>query len=557
MNGADGIVDRLVVWVGADVVDTRKADAWVADMTSALAGLAALAAVAAAAIAKVVASTAEAGNEALSAARKIGVATDALTELRYAASMEGAGDNEAIDGGLKFLGRAVVEAREKAGAAREAFAALGITVADLGTKKLDEIFEQAADGFAATQDAAQRTALAMRLFGTAGTNLVPVLLRGKRGIMDLRKEALELGVAISQDDAEAASALSSTLTQLRLIVSGVARVIGFGLIPHVQKLLTPMVEWWKANHAWVRLRIDKAVIALGYAIDMLNTPLAKLVGLMTALAGLNIAKGFIAAAAEAGKLGGAMGAIGGAFASALTWAGWIGVLALAFDDLATNARGGASVSGDVAAAFGVQSEFHDALSNAIEMMQEFIGLWPDLGQVVTDTVSSILDALGPIGDVLRELGHLIGAVTGPGLEGIAQGFHNATVGFRRYQIAKERASVSGNQDEVKYEFRRSLFGAGARIAGNALSFIPGADLAGSVAGMTIREVGAADRRYLKSAYGGLNGVANVSVNITGGGEVWPGAGLSPQMSQQISDAVEHGQRKALVGAAAQFAGGQR
>lgn len=84
--------------------------------------------------------------------------------------------------------------------AGDAFSKLGISVknADGSTKSFSALLLETADRFKVMPEGAEKTALAMELFGRSGKDLIPVLNLGKDGIEDMMKRADELGLTLNQ-----------------------------------------------------------------------------------------------------------------------------------------------------------------------------------------------------------------------------------------------------------------------------------------------------------------------------------------------------------------------
>ena len=84
--------------------------------------------------------------------------------------------------------------------AGDAFGKLGINVknADGSTKSFSALLLETADRFKVMPEGAEKTALAMELFGRSGKDLLPVLNLGKDGIEQMMKRADELGLTLNQ-----------------------------------------------------------------------------------------------------------------------------------------------------------------------------------------------------------------------------------------------------------------------------------------------------------------------------------------------------------------------
>lgn len=171
-----------------------------AGAAAALAGFAALAA----GIAKVEKALIDMTKQAASSADeletlslKTGLTTQSLQELEYAADFIDV-SLDTITGSLTKLTRNMDAAREGTGAAAESFAKLGISVTDESgqLRRAEDVFYEAIDALGEVQNATERDAIAMDLFGKSAQDLNPLIIRGSAALKDLAKEANETGYVL-------------------------------------------------------------------------------------------------------------------------------------------------------------------------------------------------------------------------------------------------------------------------------------------------------------------------------------------------------------------------
>lgn len=153
------------------------------------------------------------------AAARAGVAVDSLSRLAFAASQSDV-EFSTLTIGVKNLQRSLVEATAGTGDAAAAFKRIGVTAADLRGLKLEQQLGKIADGFKGVLDPAERTALAMQIFGKAGGDLVPLLAGGSAAISQLTQEADRLGVTLTTQTAAGISAADNALKRLKASVNG-------------------------------------------------------------------------------------------------------------------------------------------------------------------------------------------------------------------------------------------------------------------------------------------------------------------------------------------------
>lgn len=171
-------------------------------------------------------------------AQSVGVSVEALTSLGYAAKMSGS-DTEALATSLRKLSQNMLAvAQGSTGPVATAFNALGISVqnANGSLRSSDQVLIDVADKFARMEDGAQKTALAVQLFGRSGAEMIPFLNQGRSGLSALTAEADRLGVTISGKTANAAGEFNDTLDRLTATFDGVINKVMAGALPALQRL---------------------------------------------------------------------------------------------------------------------------------------------------------------------------------------------------------------------------------------------------------------------------------------------------------------------------------
>lgn len=152
--------------------------------------------------------------------QKTGVAVETLARFKPAAETGGT-SLEGLAVALKKLGQNVVEAGKGGKDQINAFKALGVTFQDATGKirPTDQLLLDLSDKFSQLPDGAQKSALAVSLFGKSGADLIPFLNKG-------RDELEKFSLAISQGFADKSSAFNDSIaiTKNRFIELGAAGV---------------------------------------------------------------------------------------------------------------------------------------------------------------------------------------------------------------------------------------------------------------------------------------------------------------------------------------------
>lgn len=209
----------------------------------------AIAALSFGAITRAITSVVNKADELGKTAQKIGIPVEALSRLEYAgkladvslgqlsigvgklaknmADIAGGADNDAA----KALDRIGVSAVTATGALRPAEDVL----LDIATK------------FAGMKDGAEKTALAMTIFGKSGRDLIPLLNEGASGIKAMGDEAVRFGVVISTETAQQAESFNDNLTRLGEAAGGLTTKITAALLPAMVRLTDAFVDFVSRN----------------------------------------------------------------------------------------------------------------------------------------------------------------------------------------------------------------------------------------------------------------------------------------------------------------------
>jgi TP901 family phage tail tape measure protein len=126
-------------------------------------------------------------------------------------------------------------------------------------RPMKELLGDAAEEFKNMPEGVDRTALAMKLFGKSGMNMMPFLKEGRDGINKLMTESDKLGTTIGPKDQEAVKKSIVNKRKLGEAVKGLQISFGKNLLPMVEKVISWMTE--------------KLVPALGKVGDWISTKL--------------------------------------------------------------------------------------------------------------------------------------------------------------------------------------------------------------------------------------------------------------------------------------------
>jgi hypothetical protein len=179
----------------------------------------------------------DAGDAAFKAGQKAGVSAEQWQKLEYAAKLADV-SGEQLGKGLKGLGDLAMQAADGGKGAQDTFKRLGVDWQDAAgkMKSSDQLLLDMADRFSKMPDGIEKTALATKVFGKAGMDLIPFLNQGREGIEELMVEAERLGIVIDNKTAAASEALNDNLTRMAAGARGLATQAIAPLIPFIGKM---------------------------------------------------------------------------------------------------------------------------------------------------------------------------------------------------------------------------------------------------------------------------------------------------------------------------------
>gem|GEM_PF-3717429 len=241
---------------------------------------------------------ADAGQAAYEMSEKFGLMPGQASAWLSAATAVGV-SQDSMSTGFKFLSKNMetlhlqFQATGKmTAAAQQPFKDLGVALTDSHGKMrdLNSIMLEAADRFKAMPDGAEKSGLAMKLFGRSGADLIPVLNEGKAGLQGLMQAAQDSGAAMSGQQVEAAHQAFLAHKQFDQAIAGVtnrlsvgllpAMTAGFGFITNKAIPAVSSISSWLGHHKDVVAEVAAAiggplVFAMGaYAVSLISAGIA-------------------------------------------------------------------------------------------------------------------------------------------------------------------------------------------------------------------------------------------------------------------------------------------
>lgn len=233
-------------------------------------------------------------------AGRTGVAVEQLSALQFAAEQSGSSLGT-IEKALRRMATTLFDAERGSKESVDALAAIGLTADQLKGLAPDEQFLRMADGLSRIENASMKAALAQKLFGRSGTELLPLLNGGQKGVRALVDEAQRLGIVMSTDQASAAAKFTDAWNRIKRQFQQIVVTIGSAVAPmllelfsNVKGFLRGVIDWVRQNEALVQtlalvggglVIAGTAIIGLAVALKVLAIGMGLVLGLFALIKG--------------------------------------------------------------------------------------------------------------------------------------------------------------------------------------------------------------------------------------------------------------------------------
>lgn len=440
-------------------------------------------------------------------AERSGVASEAMSKLGFVADIQESSIQE-LGMAFKFLDKATADAMKGTGDAAKAYKQMGIDVRDSSgaIKASDVVFEEVIQNFDKLGSQAEKSAAAMTLFGRAGYNMKPLLNTSKETLIQLKEEAVKLGLVLTGVQTQALDGLGDELTKLSKGYTGVANTLTLMFLPQiltgvviVKQMYMTLIDWIKKHEELVKSLVTVTAV-IGGLLLAFSAIAGAILGVIGVLGTLTLAwttlNGAIALIATP---------VGIAIASILligaVIAEWIVILYVCRDDIKT-----------------IFSFIGEIISDTLTGTGKAIMRWgTDTLKYFTNFGSELLTSIGTIIEWIAEKVGFIPKL-GPAMKSFILGMQSdsATVAGA---IAEKIKGLSDTTANYFKDFRADAatvggaIGDAAKSAGTAL-VSPFAGMFASIAtwmGKTEAEVAAMFERTTKAAEGASTDLSAIEI----------------------------------------------
>lgn len=150
-------------------------------------------------------------------AQQLGVSTDFLQEMQYAATQVGLSQDDLATSFAKLTAN-IGGALEGNKQLQLSFKNLGVSIVDAGgnVKSTEDVFREVVAAISKIPNAAQRAAAAKDLMGKSAQKMMPLLEGGAQGLRDMEKAARDAGAVIDGSTIEAADKAADAIAALEI-----------------------------------------------------------------------------------------------------------------------------------------------------------------------------------------------------------------------------------------------------------------------------------------------------------------------------------------------------
>lgn len=238
-------------------------------------------------------SAAQAGSEIFTLSQRLNFSAETLSALQVAARLTG-GSLDGVSSALSTFNRNVEAANGSSRQMSALFQRLNLDTRDneRALRQVFEILNRLTPG-------AQQSALAMRLFGRSGTEVLAIVKETNGNLDEAIKKYREMGLVISTQTAIAAERAGAQMEMLELQVEALKRQVGEEFIPVVIAAVRDLSAWLRENRVAIIEWSQSIASAVGWLsewgsaiarlyahINPLTAALAKLIELWRVFRGM-------------------------------------------------------------------------------------------------------------------------------------------------------------------------------------------------------------------------------------------------------------------------------
>lgn len=204
---------------------------------------------------------------------RIGVTTEALVGLRYAASQTAGVTDDQLDTALQRMTRRVSQAAAGTGEAVKVLDELNLSATELNQLSPDKQFSAIADAMNEVDNQSDKVRLTFGLFDSEGVGLVNTLSQGSEGLAQFATAADQLGLALDRGAIAKIESANDSMDNVKKSATGVGNAIAVSVAPTVTGLANLWVENVAKTTDWAKIAettVNMAVKGFAWMADGLQ-----------------------------------------------------------------------------------------------------------------------------------------------------------------------------------------------------------------------------------------------------------------------------------------------
>jgi hypothetical protein len=183
---------------------------------------------------------------------------------------------------LKKLGDQMTRVRAAGAKTTSTLVGLGVPMADIRRGNTSAVVMDIADAFQKMRNPAERAALTQKLFGRTGRELLPVLIKGSKGIRDQLGLASKYGAMLGVKNVADVKKLIASQRELKFAQMGVQVQLGTALMPVIIAVMGVVVKLARAlspltkNATALKITLGLLTLAfVAYKVAMIAATIAE------------------------------------------------------------------------------------------------------------------------------------------------------------------------------------------------------------------------------------------------------------------------------------------
>lgn len=213
-------------------------------------------------------------DELITESMQTGLSTDAIQKFQYAENLIDV-SYSTISSTLTKLTLNMDKARDGNAELQQAFSALGVSVTDSAgnLRSSEDVFYDAIDALGRIENATERDAVSMQIFGKSAQDLNPLILQGSDALRKLGEEAEATGYVLDESQIAKLGQVDDAYQRMQLSIEATKNELALQFAPASESAMTLFADMMaKAGDALERSQlIENLAIIISSLLDMFGS----------------------------------------------------------------------------------------------------------------------------------------------------------------------------------------------------------------------------------------------------------------------------------------------